>query len=73
MNNELLALVDKAADRDYNDFNTHQNSDENMDYVRGFKAGALFASLKLRTQIYELELKGADKSLESQICATTCL
>jgi hypothetical protein len=73
VNEELLALVDNAADRDYNDFNIHQNSDENKDYVRGFKAGALFSSLKMRTQIYELELKKADKSQEPQIYATTCL
>jgi hypothetical protein len=73
VNQELLDIVDNATEQHYTEFQDHQDSDENKDYVRGFMAGALFSSLKMRTQIYELELKKADKPQEPQIYATTCL
>ena len=62
VNQELLDMIDRATDRHYTEFQDHQDSDENKDYMRGFMAGALFSSLKMRTQIYELELKASKKS-----------
>ena len=55
MNNNQYRLLDDICNEDWNCLMQEIETDENIDYRRGFKAGALFSSLRLRNVIRSME------------------
>lgn len=50
--NEALKM---AVDSSMEDFTKELSTDENKDYRRGFKAGALFSFLHMRAQLSDIK------------------
>jgi hypothetical protein len=48
LNTNQEKLLNEICNADWNEFTREISTDENKDYRRGFKAGALFSALKIR-------------------------
>ncbi|MBP6354089.1 MAG: hypothetical protein KA318_00165 [Nitrosomonas sp.] len=54
---EAEILLNKHCGECWQEFETELGCEENQEYRRGFKAGALFKALEIRDQLKEIERK----------------